>query len=239
MQCSVCCVELPENAAFCENCGAQGMNPAAGQDSLAEMSAPEDGVQRWMYELNLWRNPTVVITVFKVLALAALAPGLLVLVLGIAEGDGLLVSLAQFIKIYGGLLLVLFLLMIPAYVLVSVINGGRYCVIFEMDDLGVRHTQLQKQYDKAQALGLITALAGALAGSPATMGAGLLAASKQTTYSRFQNVRSITVHHRRHVIYLTTKDLVHNQIYTEKEDFQSVVDHVLNHVPKKSAVRNK
>lgn len=235
MICKGCGADLSADSKFCETCGASIVQTSE-QNPGADVGS---GVRRWMYELNLWRNPTVVITVFKVLALAALAPGVLVSVLGIIEGDGLLMSLALFVKIYGGILLVMFLLMIPAYVLVSVINGGRYCVVFEMDTMGVRHTQLKKQYDKAQALGFITALAGALAGSPATMGAGLLAASKQSTYSRFQNVHSVTVHKRRRVIYLTTKDLVHNQIYAETDDFQSVVDHVLNHVPQKAAVRYK
>lgn len=235
MICKECGADLSTDSKFCESCG------DSITESSKQTSCENDGknVKRWVYQLNLWQNPTIIITVFKVLALAALAPGLLVLVLGVVEGDGLLMALTQFVKIYGGILLVLFLLMIPAYVLVSVINGGKYYVIFEMDPLGVRHTQLQKQYDKSQALGLITALAGALAGSPATMGAGLLAASKKSTYSRFKNVRSVTVHQRRRVIYLTTKDLVHNQIYTEKEDFQSVLDYVLSCIPPKVEVRKK
>lgn len=238
MQCKACGAEFPDSGAFCENCGAPGVIQEPLQEGLPEKVETEVGVQRWMYALNLWKNPTVAITVFKVVALAALAPALLTLVLGIVEGDGA-AAVVMFFKIYGGLLALMSLLMLAGYALVAVFNGGKYCVIFEMDDHGVRHTQLKKQYDKAQALGLLTSLAGLLTDSPATMGAGLLAASKQSTYSRFQNVRAVTLQNRRCVVYLTTKDGVHNQIYVEREAFQSVVDHILKHIPSKAVVRSK
>lgn len=238
MQCQACGTELTDNAAFCENCGASAAIPEPLPEGIMENSAAEDGVRRWMFELNLWKNPTVAITVFKVVALAALFPALLTLVLGIMEGDGA-GALMVFIKIYGGLLVGMSLLMVLGYSLVAAINGGKYCVIFEMDDQGVRHTQLQKQFDRAQAMGLLTSLMGMMANSPATMGAGLLAASKQSTYSRFGNVRSVTVNSRRRVVYLTTKQMVHNQIYAEKEDFEEIVAHILAHVPKTVTVKRK
>lgn len=236
MHCTACGSKRPEGGGFCENCGAR-VDPQVS-DNMPETPADE-AVRRWLYEMNLWKNPTVVITAFKVLALAALAPSLLMLVLGIVEGDGLLAALTVFAKVYGIILMVLCLLLLPAYILIAVLNGGRYCVIFEMDAQGVRHTQLQKQYDRAKALGIITALAGAAAGNPTAMGAGLLAASKQSSYSRFQNVRSVTVHERRRVIYLTTRDMVRNQVYAESDSFQAVVDHILSHVSKKADVRYK
>lgn len=235
MICRACGAELPEQAAFCEGCGAQVTPTAPGPGT--HPTPEEEKIRRWLYEMNLWKNPTAVITVFKVLALAALAPALLMLVLGIIEGDGL-DALSVFVKVYGGILGALLLLLLPAYGLIALLNGGRYCVVFEMDDQGVRHTQLQKQVDRAKALGILTALAGALSASPAVMGAGLLAASKQSTYSRFQNVRSVTVNHGRRVIYLTTGDQVRNQVYGGKEEFEAIAEHVLSRVPKKAVVKH-
>lgn len=195
-------------------------------------------IRRWLYEVSLWRTPTVILTVFKVLALASLAPALLTLVLSLSEGGGM-TALWGFIKVYGGILAVLLALLLPAYALIALLNGGRYIVLFEMDGHGVRHTQLQRQYDKAQALGLLTALAGALGSNPAVMGAGLLAASKQSTYSRFQSVRSVTVHHKRRVLYLTTRDLVHNQVYVGKDEFEDLAAQVLQLIPSQAVVRHK
>lgn len=235
MLCKECDGGISEKGRSCEGSATEKTN----EKKVVQGAAEDNGVTRWLYEMNLWRNPTVVITVFKVIALAALAPGSLVMILDIAEGKGLFASLKSLAMTYGGILLVLSLLILPAYILIAVNSGGRYCVIFEMDAHGVRHTQLQKQYDKARAQGMITAFAGVLTGSPVSMGAGLLAASKQSTYSRFQNVRSVTVHQRRGIVYLTTKDLVHNQIYAEKDDFQSVVDSILNHVPRNTGIRYK
>lgn len=212
------------------------------QQQAVSLSAREEHslrpIRRWLYEVSLWRTPTVILTVFKVLALASLAPALLTLVLSLIEGGGMM-ALWGFIKVYGGILAVLLVLLLPAYALIALLNGGRYIVLFEMDGQGVRHTQLQRQYDKAQALGLLTALAGALGSSPAVMGAGLLAASKQSTYSRFQNVRSVTVHHQRRVLYLTTRDLVHNQVYVGKDEFEDLAVQVLRLIPAQAIVRHK
>ena len=48
-----------------------------------------DGVLRWVHEISLWKNPTVLITTAKVLLLAASVPALLVGVLALVEGDGI------------------------------------------------------------------------------------------------------------------------------------------------------
>ena len=34
----------------------------------------EDGILRWVYEMNMWKNQTLVITVWKVLLLATFKP---------------------------------------------------------------------------------------------------------------------------------------------------------------------
>lgn len=235
MICKECGVEMSGSDRFCQSCEAVNtleIEPALETDA-------EIGVVRWLYELNMWNNPTLIITIFKVVLLAALVPSLLVLVLGVIEGDGILASMIQFFKLYGGILVILSLLMLVAYVIVALINGGSYCVVFEMDEKGVRHTQLRKQYHKAQTLGLLTAMMGTLSGSPSTMGAGLLAASKRSSYSRFRDVKTVTVHHDRHVIYLITKDMMHNQIYTQHEDFKNVTDHILKHIPVSTSIRYK
>ena len=43
-----------------------------------EFHKGNDGVIRWIYELNMWKNPAIIITTLKVFFLASLAPGILV-----------------------------------------------------------------------------------------------------------------------------------------------------------------
>ncbi|TFG83113.1 MAG: zinc ribbon domain-containing protein [Erysipelotrichales bacterium] len=232
MICKVCGAKMLEDDKFCESCEAGRSNGILpDQEKVAE-----NGGVRWLYELKMWQNPTLIITAFKVMMLAALIPSLLVVALEMIEGNDALASMILFIKLYGGILLILTLLMGAAYGVVALINGGKYCVLFEMDDQGIRHTQLRKQYQKAQALGRLTTIVGSLSGSPSTMGAGLLAASKRSLYSRFQDVKSLSIYRSRHVIYLTTKDEVHNQVYVEQDDFQNVTDHIVSHVPIKTPI---
>ncbi len=53
-------------------------NPEAAYRESAHRVSPgvlsgEDGVLRWVYEMNMWKNPTLVITIWKVLLLCAMA----------------------------------------------------------------------------------------------------------------------------------------------------------------------
>ena len=196
----------------------------------------EDGVLRWVYELNMWRNPTLIITIGKVLALCALLPGLLVFFLALVEGDGFVAALPLLVRISAIVIAIIAGLLFFAYLLVGFINGGRYCVIFEMDDHGVKHIQMRRQFKKAQALSMLAVLAGAVTGNIATTGAGLLAGSRQSLYSAFSKVKSVTVNEKRQVIYVN-EALKRNQVYADAADFVFIRNHILARCPQKAEVK--
>ena len=52
----------------------------------AEVFVSGDDELRWVYEMNMWRNPTVLLTVWKIFGLCALLPALIVLVGLISDG---------------------------------------------------------------------------------------------------------------------------------------------------------
>jgi hypothetical protein len=185
----------------------------------------EDGVLRWVYELNMWKNPTLLITIWKVLLLAALFPALLVAVLRLTDGDGWPAAASTFAQVGGLVLAVVTGLMLLAYPLVAWLNGGKYCVIFEMDDAGIRHIQMRRQFRRNQVLAFLTVMAGAASGSAQTAGAGLLAGSRRSLYTDFAGVRSVRAIESRQVIHLTSK-LVHNQVYAEPADFAFVLAYI-------------
>lgn len=206
------------------------VDPELANERATRLASPgvtlgHDGVLRWVYELDMWKNPTLLITIWKVLLLAALMPALLVAVLRVADGDGWVIAAGTFVQVAGLVLAVVTALMLLAYPLVAVLNGGRYCVIFEMDETGIRHIHMQRQFRRNQVVALITVIAGAASGSAQTAGAGLLAGSRRSLYTAFRDVRKVHAISKRNVIHLAAK-LKRNQVYAEPADFAFVLGYI-------------
>lgn len=200
--------------------------------------AGSDGVLRWVYEMDMWKNPTLIVTVWKVFLLAAMAPALLVMILGIVEGEGIGSALFAFLEVGGITAGIVTGLMLLAYPVVAWMNGGKYCVIFEMDEAGVNHIQMARQFDRNRVLAMVTVLAGVAAGNVQTAGAGLLAGSRRSLYTDFRKVKRVVVNEARSVIYVN-ENLTRNQVYAEPADFAWIRDHILRRVPKNARVRRK
>jgi hypothetical protein len=194
------------------------------QNDDARVRLCDDGKYRWVYEMNMLTNPTIFLTVFKIFLYIILAGWLifgtfLYLIHGDFEGfldmsKGMLVALA----IMAGLTLlgVLFL---------AVLYGGKYVVLFEMDEQEIKHIQLPRQVKKAQAISLITTLVGLAAKKPTTAGAGLLAAGKSSSTSVYANVRRVVARRNLHLIKVNQL-LNKNQIYVPDEDFDFVYEFI-------------
>ena len=101
-------------------------------------------------------------------------------------------------------------------------------MLFEMDENGIRHTQAPRQFQKAQLLAAITALSGMKSGHIGTVGTGLLAGSKASSYSEWRLVKSIAVHPRLNLIKVNAP-LNKNQVYAETSDFAFVRQYILTH----------
>lgn len=194
----------------------------------------EKGGMRWSYRYSFWKNPSVLITTWKVLMLALSFPALLAFVLGLENGFVEAGKISLMILGAGGVALTGLLAM--AYVLIGWSYGGEYYVLFRMDRRGVHHIQLKSQYDKAAAMGLLTALIGLTGSNYAVAGAGLMSAMRQGLYTDFSRVRSIKVREKRNIIYVN-EVLSRNQIYAEDGDFALVRDYIIQHCPKGIRIR--
>ena len=246
MFCEKCGKEISDNSKFCRYCG----NSVAPSDNHENYKSDvaisdnhrtetetgegiiQDGANsyRWMYEFSFWKNPAVLITTYKVILLGLLVPGLLMFFLTLSE-DGIAPAFKIFIIIMGGGAVLMAILLAIAYLFIALIYGGKYYVLFKMDNNGVNHIQLDKQFKKAQALGFLTTLLGAASGNIVAGGAGILAAAKMSLYTNFKKVKSIKIHARRNTIYLN-ETLTRNQIYANNKDFQFVKEYILSHCPK-------
>ena len=118
------------------------------------------------------------------------------------------------------------------FLLYSAIMKGNYCVIFEMDGDGIRHTQLARQFKKAQVIGAIATALGASTGNLSLAGSGILAGSRNSIYTSFDKLDSVKVDKKRETIYLRSNTFF-NQIYVPQEH----LDDVLNYIIRNSKVK--
>ena len=188
----------------------------------------DDGTYRRVYEFNMLTNPIILLTVLKIFLLM---PAGMRVVFGLFRiGDdglaGAFIAQAKELLIPAAILLGL---SIVAYVILACIYGWKYCVLFEMNETGIRHIQMEKQYKKAQALGWLTAMAGAAAGKPGAAGTGLLAAAKKEQATEFGKVKRMRSLKAFHAIKLDGL-LDHNQIYAGPEDYDFVLDYISKRV---------
>lgn len=192
------------------------------------MTRGEDGVYRWIYELNMLRNPSILFVVWKVLALSLSAVWIFVILLSVGDSgfwwNGFWSETKGFVVVLVGLLVLGGL----GYLFYATIMGGKYCVLFEMDEQGISHTQLPRQFHKAKELSVMTVLLGLAAGKPGVAGTGLLAASRQSMTSEWSKVKSVAAYPRRNLIKVNAL-LSKNQVYVSNQDFDFVKEFIEAH----------
>ena len=106
-----------------------------------EVRLCSDGKYRWLYEMNMVTNPTIFLTVFKIFFWIILIGWVVFgFFLYAIHGDwkGLLDMGKAMLLVLAGfaVLTLLGVLLLAAY------YGGKYKVLFEMDEKGIKHIQL-------------------------------------------------------------------------------------------------
>ena len=249
--CPNCGTQLPDEARFCGNCGttlpaaeapAQQENPQAQPAPDCQPEAPayqpptpdqltgavqlcQDGMYRWVYEVKMLKTPAMLVTLYKIFGIIIAAVWLLI---AITSGfDNFLELCKWFLIILAGLAVLILL----GYLIVAAVYGGKYCVLFEMNETGLRHIQVPRQYKKAQVLSFIAILAGAIAGNPTVAGAGILSASRNSLASEFRKVRSIKPIPAQHLIKVNST-FSKNQVFVDEEGYDFVLNFIRSHCPK-------
>ena len=187
-----------------------------------EVRLCSDGKYRWVYEMNLLKNPTIFFTVLKVMMISVGIVWLFGMVIGL--GDMSLDYFLFWTKLTGIMIGIFFVLTVIG-ILITAAVLGKYVVLFEMDEKEVTHIQMPRQVKKAEVIGLITALVGAMAKSPTTIGAGMLATAKTKSTSEFVNVRRVKARRRLNLTKVNQL-LDKNQVYVADEDFDFVYNFI-------------
>ncbi len=191
----------------------------------------EDGAYRWAYDLNLFTNPTILLMIWKIFGFICFGLWVFITLLSLGDHnfwwDGFLESLKVFGIFLGGM----FALSLLGYLVYAIIQGGKYCVLFEMDEQGVSHTQVPKQFKKAQIMATILGLTASGSGKIGTLGTAILAGSKSSSYTRWEYTRSVYCYRHTHVIKVNEL-MQKNQVYASKEDFDFVRNYIVTRCTK-------
>ncbi len=201
-----------------------------GSASMKKIVKCDDGVFRWVYEFKLLNNPTILFLLWKIFGFIMLGMWVFVLALEVTDRGFQLANILEVSKGFGFAFLGMMALVLVGYLFYALIMGGKYCVLFEMDEDGVTHSQMEKQVKKSQLIAAITALAGIAAGSASAVGTGILSASKSSMRTEFAKVRKIVPDKKRGVIKVNEL-LMKNQVYADGEDFDFVLDYIVKRLP--------
>ena len=183
-----------------------------------------DGKYRWVYELDMYKSPVIIKEVWRAMLVAGVIVLAILFAINIMDGD--LMETLQFVAQAAAILFGIFLVLsIIGYLVFAYIIGGKYCVVFEMDEEGINHKQHDKHVKKSELAGAITVLAGLAGGNLSTVGTGILAASRTSMLTSFDDVKELEILPKEHLIRLN-ETLSRNQVYAEDEDFAFVADFI-------------
>lgn len=190
-----------------------------------------DGNYRWVYEVKMLTNPTILFDVYKVLGISFGVVWLFMLLINGCEGNLTLGSIWEFSYGFLVLIAVFVVIGIVAYFIVAWVYDWKYVVLYTLNEKEVIHQQMPRQAKKAQVLGALTAMVGGLAGKSGVVGAGLLTASKTSSISKLADVAHLIPNRRRNLIKVNQL-FNRNRIYVPDEDFDFVYDFLRKHCTK-------
>ena len=189
-----------------------------------------DGKYRWVYEVSMMKNPSILIDVLKVLDISLGFVWLFTLLLSFFDDDLSLEKLWNLTMVFLVLMLVFAVIGIIAYTILAWSYGWKYVILFTMDKKEVVHQQMPRQVKKAQVLEALAALVGGATGNLGMVGTGVLAASRTTSTSTLVNVRKLIPVRWMNLIRVNQL-LQKNRVYIPDEDFDFVYDFLCQNCP--------
>ena len=200
----------------------KGLEPKINCDYRVKLY--EDGKYHWMYDVNLLKNPAVLIDVFKVLGWTVGIVAFIIAMIQACENGMRAEDMLFGLKLIGIMMAVMFVLGILGYLIYAAMSGWVYSAHFTMDEQGVVHEQSARADKVAKRIGCLTVIVGLLTRKPGVMGSGMLAASRTTMSSDFSKVRNVKAIRRMNTIKVNER-FEKNRVYVSDEDFDFVYDY--------------
>lgn len=250
MYCENCGAPIEQGAKFCGSCGkptatqttverpqpqpqsqpqpAARPAPFNAGEPTARVQLCPDGKYRWSYEVNLWKNPSILLDLAKVFGIILVGIWFLSVILvplfdGHLRWHRVVDSSTGFLWV----VLAVAVLCLIGYVITGIVSGGRYAAYFVMDEESVTHQQMNKGVKRTQVIAAINMMVADDMGS-----AAILAAAQSPFITPYRRVRKIKTHRRRHLIKVDEL-LTKNRIYVEDpEDYEFVLRYITERCPK-------
>ena len=188
----------------------------------------KDGKYRWIHEVNMFKNPSILFDVWKVLGITMLIVivivGFILVISGDLDVDGML-GMGKAMLITAAIMAVLSII---GYLVYALIAGGKYIVLFTLDEKEVVHQQMPRSAKKGQIIGDLAILAGLATGRIGTIGTGMLAKSRTSMTTTLSDVKRLTPCPRMNMIKVN-ETLSKNRVYVCKEDFFLVYNFLCEH----------
>lgn len=191
----------------------------------------EDGKYHWVYDLNLLKNPSVFIDVFKMLGMTIFIFGIILFLIQACSGNMSFKDMGFVLKITGLMAAIFAVLGILGYLLYAAMSGWTYSVHFIMDEKGVVHEEAPKTKKVAKWVGFLTAMVGLFSRKPGVVGSGMLGASHMSMSTDFAVVRKVKALRRMNTV-MVNETFSKNRVYVTKEDFDFVYDYISSRCPK-------
>lgn len=190
----------------------------------------DDGVYRWVFVYDLWKNYTVILEIEKFLIIICLA---IMIILGVLETPekGFVKRLLSAAEEAGVMLAIITVLLVVSYPIYCFLNKGKYCVLFEMDDSSIMHTRMEKEVKHEELVEWLWAANEILDSRLLSTGLSIATASSASMETIFADVRKVTVSERGKTITLICR-ATRNQVYVPDEEFEFVKNFILERIGK-------
>ena len=189
----------------------------------------DDGKLRWKYELQLFRTPLIFLTVWLIL-FGVLSAGFgISFLVDMGKENFFWKGFLEWLRFYGYFVGGMTLLCGVGYAIYAGMMGGVYRVIFEMDEGGIKHSQIESDAKKAKKISEAAGAVGLASGNVTAMG---IAANADRTemYTDFGSVRRVVFRPMWHLVKLNAP-FNHNQIYVHPADYEYVRQYITEHCP--------
>lgn len=205
-------------------------------DNYKRVTAKPDQTYIWTYDMNLFKDPSVFITVCKIVVACMLLPYMLVFTLALFEGNlkrDFLALTQPFIYI---ILFMVILVAFSYYLVYIPLHGNHYIIIYDLTPTTITFIESKKDTKQNEIASSIGVIIGLLAGNPTTAGANLLALSKSEMTTSFDQVTKIIIYKHQHMK-LISNDLTRNLICYHKDDQTFVESYIIDKCTKAKVIR--
>lgn len=184
----------------------------------------------WIYEYNMYKNPTIVFNILRIISFFDLLAWLIASTFKF-ESKGVIEALATTFIPFAYILIALVSLSIIAYYMYALIRGGRYCVIFQMNNEGIHHIRMKRKYQKSGFFMSIGNLLNAFTNDnfEHDVKKNPITDVDSDTYTNFSDVRKIIIYRRENAIKLISKKGKESMVYSERDDMEFIMNFITDH----------